>query len=163
MWVKQTRSWIIIIANFEFFLPVTGISGKSQILFLIVYVTRYLDLLTSFVSLYNSLMKVLFLASSCATVYLVYKKFKATYDQTHDTFRIEFLIAPCVLLALAINHEFAVLEVWLLSWSSLWFLQLSLFDVKNRRYSDMVMFAFINYELFVLEVCFLLSFACLVF
>ena len=50
-----------------------GISGKSQILFLVVYVARYLDLVTSFVSLYNSLMKVLFIGASCATIFLTYR------------------------------------------------------------------------------------------
>lgn len=35
-----------------------GISGKSQILFALVFTTRYLDLLTSFISLYNTTMKV---------------------------------------------------------------------------------------------------------
>ena len=35
-----------------------GISGKSQILFAIVFTTRYLDLLSSFISLYNTSMKV---------------------------------------------------------------------------------------------------------
>lgn len=34
-----------------------GISGKSQILFAIVFTTRYLDLLSAFISLYNSCMK----------------------------------------------------------------------------------------------------------
>ncbi|ALC39272.1 KdelR [Drosophila busckii] len=88
-----------------------GISGKSQILFAIVYLTRYLDLFTTYVSLYNSVMKVLFLAGSGATVYLMYVKFKATYDHNHDSFRIEFLLVPCALLSLLINHEFTVMEV----------------------------------------------------
>ena len=39
-----------------------GISGKSQFLFALVYTTRYLDLLTNYVSLYNSFMKVLSIA-----------------------------------------------------------------------------------------------------
>ncbi|GJQ72235.1 hypothetical protein Trydic_g3326 [Trypoxylus dichotomus] len=88
-----------------------GISGKSQLLFAIVYTTRYLDLLTTYVSLYNTLMKLVFIAASYATCYLIYLKFKATYDHNHDTFRIEFLLIPAVILALLINHEFAVLEV----------------------------------------------------
>lgn len=88
-----------------------GISGKSQILFAIVYLSRYLDLFTTYVSLYNSVMKVLFLATSGATVYLMYVKFKATYDHNHDSFRCEFLLVPCALLSLVINHEFTVLEV----------------------------------------------------
>lgn len=38
--------------------PTTGISGKSQILFALVFTTRYLDLFTNFISIYNTVMKV---------------------------------------------------------------------------------------------------------
>lgn len=93
-----------------------GISGKSQILFSITYTARYLDLFTTFVSPYNSVMKVVFLATSYGTLYLMYVKFKATNDRNHDTFRIEFLLVPVCLLALLVNHEFTPLEVlWTLS------------------------------------------------
>ena len=88
-----------------------GISGKSQILFLIVFVTRYLDLVTNFVSLYNTSMKIFLISSAAATVYLMYFKFKATYDGNHDTFRIEFLLGPAALLAIVLNHEFSVMEI----------------------------------------------------
>ncbi|XP_063701838.1 ER lumen protein-retaining receptor [Culicoides brevitarsis] len=88
-----------------------GISGKSQILFAITYIARYLDLVTTFVSLYNTVMKMIFISASLATLYLMYVKFRATYDSNHDSFRIEFLLIPCALLALVINHEFTVLEV----------------------------------------------------
>merc|ERR1711981_580586 len=88
-----------------------GISGRSQLLFALVFITRYLDLFTSFISVYNTTMKVFFLISSMGTVYLMYMKFKATYDHNHDTFRIEFLLGPAVLLALLLNHEFSVMEV----------------------------------------------------
>jgi len=88
-----------------------GISGKSQILFALVYTTRYLDLVTNFVSLYNTTMKVVFILGSYGTLVLMFYKFKATYDRNHDTFRMEFLAAPCIILALVINHEFSVLEV----------------------------------------------------
>ncbi|XP_011874741.1 PREDICTED: ER lumen protein-retaining receptor [Vollenhovia emeryi] len=88
-----------------------GISGKSQILFAIVYTTRYLDLFTTFISAYNTFMKVVFIAASLATVFLMYVKFKATYDHNHDTFRIEFLILPAFVLALLINHELSFVEV----------------------------------------------------
>ncbi|MBW00727.1 ER lumen protein-retaining receptor 3, partial [Eschrichtius robustus] len=37
--------------------PATGISGKSQILFALVFTTRYLDLFTNFISIYNTVMK----------------------------------------------------------------------------------------------------------
>lgn len=88
-----------------------GISGKSQILFAIVYTTRYLDLFTTFISAYNTFMKIIFIVASLATVFLMYVKFKATYDHNHDTFRIEFLLLPALVLALLINHELSFVEV----------------------------------------------------
>jgi len=88
-----------------------GISGKSQLLFALTYTTRYLDLITNYISLYNTSMKVIFLAASYATLYLMYLRFKATYDHNHDTFRVEFLLIPTVLLSLLINHDFAPLEI----------------------------------------------------
>lgn len=88
-----------------------GLSGKSQIMFAIVYTTRYLDLFFTFVSLYNTCMKIIFIASSYATIYLLYVKFKATYDSNHDTFRIEFLLVPVAGLSFLVNHDFAPLEI----------------------------------------------------
>ncbi|KAJ8283945.1 hypothetical protein COCON_G00027950 [Conger conger] len=88
-----------------------GISGKSQILFALVFTTRYLDLLTSFISLYNTSMKVIYIGCSYATVYMIYAKFKATYDGNHDTFRVEFLVVPVGGLAFLVNHDFSPLEI----------------------------------------------------
>jgi len=88
-----------------------GVSGKSQILFGLVFITRYLDLFTSFVSVYNTFMKVFFLVATFATVFLILHKFKATYDSNHDTFRAEFLIIPIAGLSVLVNHELSVMEV----------------------------------------------------
>ena len=41
-----------------------GISLKTQELFLIVFLTRYVDLFTSFYGVYNSFMKVAYIAST---------------------------------------------------------------------------------------------------
>ncbi len=92
-----------------------GVSGKSVLLYAIVFICRYLDLFTHFVSLYNSVMKIIYLVSTYFTLYLIYRKFRATYDRNHDTFRIEFLILPSAILALLWNHEFSVFEVSLLN------------------------------------------------
>ncbi|XP_033108701.1 ER lumen protein-retaining receptor 2 [Anneissia japonica] len=89
----------------------SGISGKSQILFALVFTTRYLDLVTNFISVYNTSMKVFYIVAAYATVYLVYVKFKATYDGNHDTFRMEFLIVPVGGLAVLVNHDFTPLEI----------------------------------------------------
>jgi len=56
-------------------------------------------------------MKIFYIVSSLGTVYLMFVKFKATYDKIHDTFRVEFLIIPAAILALLVNHEFEVLEI----------------------------------------------------
>jgi ER lumen protein retaining receptor len=88
-----------------------GVSGKSVLLYAIVFTCRYLDLFTHIISLYNSVMKIIYLVSTFFTLYLIYRKFRATYDRNHDTFRIEFLILPSAVLALIWNFEFSVLEV----------------------------------------------------
>ncbi|KAF8566107.1 hypothetical protein P879_06938 [Paragonimus westermani] len=93
----------------------SGLSGRSQIAFALVFTTRYLDLFTTFVSLYNSCAKIIFIITSYATVYLMYKKFRATYDSNHDTFRLEFLLIPCAILALLVNERFTFLELFLIS------------------------------------------------
>ena len=80
-------------------------------LFGLVFITRYLDLATNFVSVYNTVMKVVFLLSILATCYLIFFKFRATYDSNHDAFRAEFLVIPTAGLAVLVNHEFSVLEV----------------------------------------------------
>ena len=49
------RAWILIVSCPY---PTAGISGKSQILFALVFTTRYLDLFTNFISIYNTVMKV---------------------------------------------------------------------------------------------------------
>ena len=104
-------TFINLFSFLNFYRLFLGISGKSQILFAIVYLSRYLDLFTTYISLYNTFMKVVFIGSSLGTLYLMYVKFRATYDHNHDSFRIEFLLVPCVILALLINHDFTVLEV----------------------------------------------------
>ncbi|KAF6077886.1 KDEL endoplasmic reticulum protein retention receptor 1 [Phyllostomus discolor] len=88
-----------------------GISGKSQVLFAVVFTARYLDLFTNYISLYNTCMKVVYIACSFTTVWMIYSKFKATYDGNHDTFRVEFLVVPTAILAFLVNHDFTPLEV----------------------------------------------------
>ena len=104
-----------------------GISLRSQELFLLVFVTRYLDLFTSFYSIYNSLMKVFFVLSTACIVYLIrsqarsgasfhvlrdlfgranetnnnsYDETTNTYDQARDNFpHWRWLVVPSLILA----------------------------------------------------------------
>ncbi|XP_068938251.1 ER lumen protein-retaining receptor 3 isoform X1 [Petaurus breviceps papuanus] len=88
-----------------------GISGKSQALFALVFTTRYLDLFTNFISLYNTVMKVIFLLCSYVTVYMIYWKFWKSFDSENDTFRLEFLLVPVTGLSFLENYSFTPLEM----------------------------------------------------
>ncbi|CAG8551065.1 5402_t:CDS:10 [Diversispora eburnea] len=55
-------------------------------------------------------MKIIFISSSVYTLYLMKKKFRATYDPNTDTFRIEYLLALCLFLGLMFNYKFTVME-----------------------------------------------------
>jgi ER lumen protein retaining receptor len=91
----------------------SGISLKTQELYAIVFATRYLDLFSVFHSVYNTVMKLIFLGSSFSIVWYMryHKVVRKTYDKEHDTFRHYLLIVPCFLLALFINYKFTFLEV----------------------------------------------------
>ena len=56
-------------------------------------------------------MKIFFILSTFATLYLVFIKFKATYDSNNDTFRAELLVIPVAGLSVLVNHEFSIMEV----------------------------------------------------
>jgi ER lumen protein retaining receptor len=62
---------------------------------------------------YNTIMKIIFLISSCTIIYWMrfHKVIKVTYDREQDTFRYQFLMLPCALLALVLNNDFTIMEV----------------------------------------------------
>ena len=88
-----------------------GISGKTQILYLLVFLSRYIDIFFHFISWYNTGIKIFFIVSSLTNIYLVTVKYKGTISSDLDNFRIEFLIAIAAVLALLPNHEFNPIEV----------------------------------------------------
>lgn len=91
-----------------------GISLKTQELYAIVFATRYLDIFTDFISLYNTVMKLIFLGSSFSIVWYMrsHKIVRRSYDKDQDTFRHLFLILPCLLLALIVHEKFTFKEVF---------------------------------------------------
>jgi len=88
-----------------------GISGKTQILYLLVFLTRYIDIFFNFISLYNTGIKIFFILSSITNIYLVFIRYSGTISNDLDSFRIEILIIGAAILSLIINHEFALLEI----------------------------------------------------
>jgi len=89
-----------------------GISFKTQALYVAVFVTRYLDLLSGdFVSLYNTFMKLFFIGSSCYILYLMKFRYRPTHDPAIDTFRVEYLLGPSFVLSLIFNYKFSLVEI----------------------------------------------------
>jgi ER lumen protein retaining receptor len=60
-----------------------GISFKTQALYLAVFLTRYVDLLTGpYVSFYNTVMKLFFIGSTAYTLYLMRVRFRRVAPQS---------------------------------------------------------------------------------
>ena len=73
-------------------------SAKTQELFLIVFITRYLDLFTSFYSLYNSILKVLYITASAYIVKMLHipsGNLRYTINRGADSFNhLKYCLLP---------------------------------------------------------------------
>lgn len=106
-------SIIVLLLKINTMKSCRGVSLKTQELYALVFLTRYLDLFTSFISWYNTIMKLVFIFTSLTIIYLMrrHRVIKLTYDKEQDTFRYQFLVLPCAVLAVLINSERKPLEV----------------------------------------------------
>ncbi|KAJ9133246.1 ER lumen protein-retaining receptor [Coniochaeta hoffmannii] len=89
----------------------SGISFKSQALYLLVYVTRYLDLFQT-ASLYNIVFKILFISSQSYILYLMATAYKPTNDPNLDTFRVQYLLGGAAVLAILWPYKYTVSEIF---------------------------------------------------
>lgn len=105
-----------------------GVSCKTQEIYLIVFLTRYLDLFMYFVSLYNTIMKITFISITLFIIYLMRysKQIGGTYNrEKDDDFPHAFLIPFALVMALLIHSK---LDWWELLWSfSLWLESVAIF------------------------------------
>ena len=100
----------------------TGVSCRMQEMYLIVFVCRYLDLFTEFISVYNTVMKITFIAVTGYLVYLMRMKspIAQTYDRSVDSFPYEkFMIPPAAILAVLSSFSSFSIETYLIDFS-LW-------------------------------------------
>ncbi|KAL2802899.1 ER lumen protein retaining receptor-domain-containing protein [Aspergillus granulosus] len=90
----------------------SGLSFKSQALYLMVFVTRYLDLFWAFTdSLYNTTFKILFIGSSGYIIYLMLNDYRPTHDPNTDTFKVQYLLASSAVLAIVFPHDYSISEI----------------------------------------------------
>ncbi|KZT69646.1 ER lumen protein retaining receptor [Daedalea quercina L-15889] len=109
--MSHLASILILLYKIHATRSVRGLSFKTQALYVTVFVARYLDVFTEFVSVYNTLMKIFFISSSCFVLYLMKGRYRPTNDPSIDTFRVEYLLGPCALLALIFHYRWSFLEV----------------------------------------------------
>lgn len=95
-----------------------GISLQTNILYLIVFITRYVNDEFFEPPLYNILFKIFYIGSTLLTIILMLTKFKRTYNRKHDSFRIVWILAVCVVTTALSTRNFSRIEV---TWTfSLW-------------------------------------------
>jgi len=91
----------------------SGISLKTQVLYVVIFCCRYADIFWNFWSIYNWVLKVFFIASSITIAY--WMKYKSpinkSYDQRLDDFQVWILIIPCFILSLFFNVTFTPFEI----------------------------------------------------
>lgn len=111
-------SFVVLLWKLKKSKSVQGLSLKTQEMYFLVFATRYLDLFKlhyfSWLLVYNTTMKLLYLGCSATIVYLFRFKnpWKATYKAHEDTFvHWKFAILPCAVLAVIFNSEFTFMEI----------------------------------------------------
>mmetsp|Transcript_25299 Transcript_25299/g.43210 ORF Transcript_25299/g.43210 Transcript_25299/m.43210 type:complete len:221 (-) Transcript_25299:46-708(-) len=84
-----------------------GISLKTQEIYVIIFLARYLDLFWNFLSIYNWIMKIIFITASISIVYMIRftEPIKDTYNKEDDAFPHAYLIVPAALLGIALNQD----------------------------------------------------------
>jgi ER lumen protein retaining receptor len=78
----------------------SGISLKTQFLFLIVHITRYCNGNFFAPPIYNIIFKLFYLVTAVAIIWAMMGPLARTSEIRHDTFRLAFLIVPAALFAL---------------------------------------------------------------
>lgn len=94
-------STLILICRLHTARNAQGISVRTQEIYLLVALSRYTDLLTVFYSLYNSIMKVVYIALHALVILLIRcnHQISSTYDQQQDNFNHwKFIVLPCAVL-----------------------------------------------------------------
>lgn len=112
--LSHAISILILLRKMKTSSSASGISFKSQFLYLLVYISRYLDLLWTFYvpkSLYNTVFKIGFIGTSSYIVYLMLNDYTPTQDPNQDTFRVEYLIGVSAILGLLFPYKYTLTEI----------------------------------------------------
>ena len=114
---KNQKDEILLRFDNSLIFHYVGISFKTQGLYFIVFVTRYLDLykvilhpgkLADSLILYNSIMKVLYIALTLYICNMMMRvsPYRTTYDKNGDTYKVvQWAILPAAILAILFHRH----------------------------------------------------------
>jgi len=83
-----------------------GISLKTQEIYLALFLFRYVDVFTNFISMYNTCMKCLFIFTTAYIVYMMRVSLKDSLSPEPEGSKLAMVIVPgCVFLAVVLNDH----------------------------------------------------------
>lgn len=86
---------------------------KTQEIYAILFLARYLDIFSNHLSIYLTFMKVVFVCSTFYIIYLIRYTYSKSYSKQEDTFPkpLLLLVAPCAVLAFIVTANYHITEV----------------------------------------------------
>lgn len=87
-----------------------GISKGTQLLYCLIYSTRYLDLLDHSQTAYLVFFKITYIVVSIA-VLAIFWRFDKSYERQKDTCSLVVIVVPCALAAVILSSEYSVMEM----------------------------------------------------
>jgi len=101
---------VLLLAAIAHNRSVGGISRSTQILYLLVFVTRYLDLLDGEQAFYLIFFKFTYISTSVVVLGL-FLWLDATYERRNDTCSLTVIIVPCIVATLLLTQTYSCIEV----------------------------------------------------
>lgn len=89
---------------------VAGISRSTQVLYFLVFITRYLDLFDHSQTFYLVFFKLTYIATS-SIILLLFWQLDSTYERRNDTCNLSVILIPCAAAAFLLTNEYSVLEI----------------------------------------------------
>jgi ER lumen protein retaining receptor len=83
-----------------------GISLRTQEIYLLLFVCRYVDVFTNFISMYNTIMKFLFIGTTAYIVFLMRNSLKNSLSPEPEGTQLCYMLIPgCMFLALVTEQN----------------------------------------------------------
>lgn len=101
---------VILISTIAKNKSVAGISRSTQILYFLVFVTRYLDLFDHSQTTYLVVFKLTYIFTAVIILACFYN-LDQTYQRVNDTCNLSVIIFPCITAALLLTNEYSIMEI----------------------------------------------------